>query len=78
MKKILKIENVLIAAGILLLIGFAIRLGADYYQMQIGLHSAPFYLFVLERSLTFLLPSMICFVVAVFMKRHSHTNEENR
>ena len=73
MKKILKIDNFLFIAGILLIFGFAIRIGVDYYQIQKGMHSAPLYLFVLERSLDYLLPSMMCFVVAVFMKRRNHT-----
>jgi len=71
-KKFLKIDNFLIAAGITLAIGFVIRLGADYYQIQKGINSAPFYLFFLERAFEFLLPSILFFVAAVFMKRRSH------
>lgn len=32
------------------------------------MNSAPLYLFALERALEFLLPSIICFAVAVFIK----------
>lgn len=73
MKMVLKVENFLIAIGILLIIGFAIRLGADYYQIQIGIRSVPFYIFLLERILEFLSPNAICFAVAIFIKRHNHT-----
>lgn len=72
MKKILRIDNFLNTAGILLVIGFTIRLGADYYKIQKGINSAPFYLFVLERSLEFLLPGIICFAAAVYIKRRNH------
>jgi hypothetical protein len=72
MKRTLKIGSFLNTAGILLVIGFTIRLGADYYKIQKGINSAPFYLFILERSLEFLLPGIICFAAAVYIKKHNH------
>lgn len=71
MKKILKVENFLDLIGILTIIGFIIRLGADYYKIQTGVNSAPFVLFVIERSFEFIVPGIACFVVATVLRRRS-------
>ncbi|MDO5564911.1 MAG: hypothetical protein Q4F88_06765 [Eubacteriales bacterium] len=57
------------AIAILLLIGFAIRLGADYFKYDSITSSAPFYVFILERALEFILPSIIIFIVGIVCKK---------
>lgn len=52
---------------IFLTVGFVIRLGADYYFNVTN--SAPFYVFVIERTVEFIIPSLIVFIVGKVMKR---------
>ncbi len=74
-KEFLSIPNFLILIGILLACGFLIRLCADYYQIQAGIHSAPFSLFVLERSLEFLLPCVVSIIIAMGIKKREQKNK---
>jgi len=69
MKKLLEVDKFLNVTGILLIIGFVIRLGADYYKYQNTINSAPFYVLIIGRSVVFLLPSVICFISAVYFKK---------
>lgn len=71
MKKSFKTENFLIFAAGLLALGFAIRLGADYYKIQAGMNSAPFSLFLAERALEYLLPGVLCLAAAWLIKRRN-------
>ncbi len=68
----MKKENMykfLYAVCIFLVVGFVIRLGADYFQYDNINNSAPFYVFVIARLLEFILPGIIIFVVAKIMKK---------
>ena len=68
----MKKENVykfLYAVSIFLLIGFAIRLGADYFKYDSVSNSTPFYAFIIERVIEFIIPSVIVFIVAKVVKR---------
>ena len=56
-----------VIAGLLLL-GFAIRLVADYVLYNPAETSFPFYAKVIERSVEFLLPSLISLVVGLFIR----------
>ena len=51
-----------------LILGFCIRLGVDYYKYDTVLNSAPFYTFVIVRTVEFLAPSIIIFIVARILK----------
>jgi len=74
MKDKLKIENILTVIVWLLLIGFCICLGCDYFldYTKHPEYSAPFSAWVLLRSVEFILPAMICFFVSLILKRR-HT-----
>lgn len=48
--------------SILALIGFFIRIGVDYFKYDIT-SSVPFYLFLIERTLEFIVPSIIFFLL---------------
>ena len=63
------IYKFLYAVCIFLIAGFAIRLGADYFKYDIINNSAPFYIFVIERVVEFILPSIIVFIVGKVMKK---------
>lgn len=65
----MKKENIykfLYAVCIFLIVGFVIRLGADYFNAT---NSAPFYVFVIERAVEFIIPSIIVFIVGKVMKK---------
>ena len=65
-------ENIykfLYAIGLFLIIGFVIRLGVDYFKYDIINNSAPFYTFIIERVVEFILPSIIVFVVGRIMEK---------
>lgn len=72
MKQFFKINRFLNLIGILLAVGFVIRLWADYYKYHNSITSAPFYVFIIGRSIIFLFPSVICFIAAVYYK-NKHT-----
>lgn len=55
--------------SIILIIGFVIRLSADYFTYNSSANSAPFYVFILIRSLEFLLPCLIIFITAKIVKK---------
>ncbi len=56
-----------VIAGLLVL-GFAIRLMADYVLYNPTETSFPFYAKVIERSTEFLLPSIVAFVVGLIIR----------
>ncbi len=56
-----------VIAGLLML-GFAIRLIADYVLYNPAETSFPFYAYVIERSVEFLLPSLVAFVIGLIIR----------
>ncbi|MDY5992797.1 MAG: hypothetical protein SPJ06_02250 [Bacilli bacterium] len=68
----MKKENIykfLYVVSIFLIIGFAIRLGVDYFKYDSYSNSAPFYVFIIERVVEFIIPSIIVFIVAKIAKK---------
>ncbi len=68
----MKKENIykyLYTVSIFLIIGFAIRLGVDYFKYDSYNNSAPFYVFIVERVVEFIIPSIIVFIVAKIAKK---------
>lgn len=68
----MKKENIykfLYAVSIFLIIWFAIRLGTDYFEYDDIANSAPFYVFIIERVVEFIIPSIIVFIVGTMMKK---------
>ncbi len=68
----MKKENIykyLYTVSIFLIIGFAIRLGVDYFKYDSYNNSAPFYVFIIERVVEFIIPSIIVFIVAKIAKK---------
>lgn len=54
---------------ILFIIGFCVRLGADYLKYDTINNSAPFYTFLITRSIECLLPCVLLFVIAKVIKK---------
>ena len=56
-------------AVLLLVIGFCVRVGADFYEYNEMTYSAPFYVFLIVRGLEFLLPGLLLFLAARVVKK---------
>lgn len=68
----MKKENIykfLYAVSIFLVVGFAIRLGVDYFKYDSTNNSSPFYAFIIERLIEFIIPSIIVFIVGKLIKK---------
>lgn len=69
----MKKENIykfLYVVSVFLIIGCAIRLGVDYFKYDTHSNSAPFYVFIIQRVIEFIIPSIIVFIVAKIAKRN--------
>lgn len=68
----MKKENIykfLYAVCILLIVGFIIRLSTDYFKYDDINTSTPFYTFIIERVVEFIIPSIMVFIVGKIMKK---------
>lgn len=68
----MKKENIykfLYTVCIFLILGFAIRLGVDYFKYDNINTSAPFYALIIIRVIEFIIPSVIVFIVGKVMKK---------
>ncbi len=63
------IYKILYLVSILLIIGFLIRLGVDYFKYDNINNSVPFYMFIIFRVLEFILPSIILFIIGKVIKK---------
>lgn len=52
-----------------LIVGFFVRMGVDYVKYDSVKNSAPFYVFVIERMVEFVVPCIILFVVGIIAKK---------
>ena len=68
MKKTI-IHKFLYAISALLVLGFAIHTIVDAYRYDSMLTSFPFYAFLLINAVTYLVPSLIVFFVALIVKK---------
>lgn len=69
---VMKKENIyklLYAICMILIIGFLVRLGADYFKYDSINNSAPFYAFIITRIVEFIIPSIIIFFVGKEIKK---------
>ncbi len=71
MRQPLNVTHFLKIVAVFLLIGFVIRVGADYYQYREGLKALPFYYYVIGRTLLFIVPSTLCAAGAKYIERKS-------
>lgn len=68
----MKKENIyklLCIVSIILVIVFAIVLVIDYINYDNTLNSAPFYTWIIVRSIEFILPSIIIFIASIIIKK---------
>lgn len=70
------ISTFLFICAALLTVGFAVRLYCDY-AISYAYGSAPFYLYVAERLISFMLPAAACLIAGfVVRKKMRSENEE--
>ncbi len=65
-------ENIykyLFAISLFLIIIFLSLIGIDYFHYDALNNSAPFYTYIIVRSLEFILPSIILFLIGLFCKK---------
>lgn len=68
------IYKFLYVISVMLILGFCIRLGVDYFKYNDLNNSAPFYTFIIIRVIEFLLPSIIVYIVARIVKKKYNNN----
>lgn len=54
--------------AIVLAVVFCVLVAIDSYKYTTTLNSAPFYIFVLVRAITFLLPALISFIIGKIIR----------
>ena len=64
-----KVCKVLYVVSVILLVLFVAMVGVDYSRYR--MYSAPFYIYVITRTVEFAIPSLAAFVVAKVVKRKS-------
>lgn len=63
--------NLLYIISILLATAFCVTVAVDSYRYSHSFYSAPFYIFVFARAITFLLPSLVSFVIGKIIRKKS-------
>lgn len=53
---------------IFLIIAFIIRLGIDFFKYDSINNSQPFYVYIIERVIEFIVPCIILFIIALIVK----------
>lgn len=61
-------QKILRIISLFLIIGFFVRLGADYYKYDSMTTSFPFYVYFFERIIEFLVPSLIIVMISKKIK----------
>ena len=70
MKK-LTLYKIFYIAAIILAAAFCVLVAVDSYKYSTTLNSAPFYVFVFARAITFLLPALISFIIGKVIHKKS-------
>lgn len=69
------IHKFLFGITVLLVLGFAIHTIVDACRYDTMMTSFPFYAFLLVNAVTYLVPSLIVFIVALIVKKKSANKE---
>lgn len=70
MSKRRAIAEILYVIAVIFVIGFGFLLWKDY-TVHYPYGSAPFYLYVFERAIELLVPTVLCFTAGIAIKRRS-------
>lgn len=71
------IHKFLYLVSVLLILGFAVHFGVDAYKYDTYLDSAPLWVYALVHAVTYLVPSLIIFIVALIVKKKLANKENN-
>ena len=71
-----KLSKLFLGLSLVLIIIFIIWLIIDYINYDSFSNSAPFYAYILIRSLEFILPSLILFIISIVLKKKEEKNEK--
>ena len=63
--------------SILLIVGFCIRLGADVYKITKNIYTNDIFLYIIVRMVEFIVPSIIIFFIARYMKKRNSEVKSN-
>ena len=66
-----KIHNIFFVVAVIYMIMFVLLTIVDYVRYDTMLTAAPFYVFVLEKVVDFMLPAIICTLIGLIFK-HKH------
>ena len=77
MKKI-SLQGICNIISLILLIVFVIKTVINYFQYDVMLNSAPFYVWIITNAVFILIPALLIFIVGCIIgKRRKHTYPEN-
>lgn len=61
--------KILYGAAVLMVLGFCVHIGVDYYQYNTTLNSAPFWVCILVNGLLYLIPAALAFLAGFIAKK---------
>jgi len=77
MKKI-SLQGICNIISLILLIVFVIKTVINYFQYDVMINSAPFYVWIITNAVFILIPALLIFIVGcITSKRRKHTYPEN-
>ncbi len=67
--------KILLGISVILVITFVVATIIDYTRYSTTLNSAPFYIFVLFNAIMYVVPSLICVVIGLILKKKGERNK---
>lgn len=71
-------HKLLYGASVLMVLGFCIHVGVDYYQYTRTLNSAPFWLWICVNALIWLIPAILAFLAGFIAKKRLSKKEKTQ
>ena len=71
-----KLSKLFLGLSLVFIIIFLIWIIIDYINYDSMANSAPFYAYLLIRSLEFILPSLVLFIIYMVLKKKEEKNEK--
>ena len=71
-----KLSRLFLGLSLVFIIIFIIWLIIDYINYDSFSNSTPFYAYILIRSLEFILPSLILFIISIVLKKKEEKDEK--
>lgn len=71
-------HKLLYGAAVLMILGFMIHLGVDYYKYSSTLNSAPFWIWICVDALIWLVPAILAFLAGFIAKKKLSKKEKSK